>query len=210
MKPLFLSHFIEEKTPVYGGIEGSIILKRTKSIQKGDTSNNMEFSFPNHIGTHIDFPYHFHSDGKRSQDYPPSFWIFNVVGFVECDIETFPEKIGSLSPEIEILIFKTGFGGKRGDNEYWASQPVIPADFAKLLKKHFPHLRVFGFDMISLTSKLDRGEGKKAHLAFLIEHDILILEDMKLDAVTEEPSKLVILPLQVIDADGVPCSVIAY
>lgn len=210
MKPLFLSHFLEEGTPAYGGIQGSIILKRTKNIQNGDTSNNMEFTFPNHIGTHIDFPFHFDTKGKRSQDYLPSFWIFNKIGFVECDIKTFPEIIKTLSTDIEILIFKTGFGGKRGDNEYWSSQPVIPADFAKLLKNHFPDLRVFGFDMISLTSKLDRGEGKKAHLAFLIEYDILILEDMKLDAITVQPSKLVILPLQVKDADGVPCCVLAY
>ena len=38
-----------------------------------------------------------------------------------------------------------------------------------LFKSKFPKLRVFGFDMISLTSKLNRGEGKKAHQKFLIE-----------------------------------------
>ena len=36
----------------------------------------------------------------------------------------------------------------------------------QIFKEKFKNIRVFGFDMISLTSKLDRDEGKKAHLDF--------------------------------------------
>jgi arylformamidase len=210
MAPVYLSHFLEESTPAYGGIEGSVIFKRTRSIDKGDTSNNMELCFPNHMGTHIDFPYHFDSKGKRCQDYPPSFWIFRKVGFLDCPVESLPDQIKQIATDIEILLLKTGFGKKRTETAYWASQPVIPAAYAGMLRERFPKLRVFGFDMISLTSKLDRAEGKKAHLAFLIENEILILEDMNFDNLSGVPDNVVVQPLQVMDADGVPCSVIAY
>ena len=39
----------------------------------GDSCNTMHLSFPNHSGTHIDFPCHFDKDGKNLNDYPASF-----------------------------------------------------------------------------------------------------------------------------------------
>ena len=72
-----------------------------------------------------------------------------------------------------------------------------------------PYLRVFGFDMISLTSKLDRAEGKLAHIAFLIENVILVLEDMNLEILSITPSTVIISTLQLEGADGGPCNVIA-
>ena len=64
--------------------------------------------------------------------------------------------------------------------------------------------------MISLTSKLDRLEGKKAHFSFLIENDILVLEDMDLSNLKETPDRVIIAPLLIEGADGSPCTVIAY
>ena len=93
---------------------------------------------------------------------------------------------------------------------YFFNQPVIPSNFAEIFKNHFPKLRVFGFDMISLTSKLNREEGKNAHINFLINQDILVLEDMYLEHLHDTPSLLVVSPILVEGADGVPCTVIAF
>lgn len=210
MEPLYLSYFLEESTPVYGGIKNSISFQQSRSIENGDTTNNLKLCFPSHVGTHIDFPFHFSTEGKKCSDYPASFWIFNKVGFLDCSIEEVPKRISSLSNDIELLILKTSFGKKREEEEYWTSQPVIPAYFASLFRSEFPKLRVFGFDMISLTSKLDRAEGSKAHLAFLINHDILILEDMFISQLINSPIKVIISPLQIKSADGVPCTVISF
>jgi len=209
MKPIFLSYFLEESTPVYGGIPDTISFSTTSSISQGDTANSLKISLPNHAGTHLDFPFHFNNNGKSSSDYSAGFWIFNRVGYLNCTIDEVPNKLGELPSDIELLILKTGFGEKRKEEAYWKSQPVIPASYASLFRSHFPDLRVFGFDLISLTSKLDRPEGKKSHLAFLIENDILILEDMDLSKLCETPSKVVISPLQIERADGAPCTVIA-
>ena len=86
---------------------------------------------------------------------------------------------------------------------------MIPASYASLLKNKFPNIRVFGFDMISLTSLNDKEEGKRAHINFLINHDILILEDMNLDPINTIPDTIILSPLQIQNADGVPCTVIA-
>ena len=210
MKPIYLSYFLAESTPVYGGEEGIIHFDRIRAINNGDTSNNLRLTMPNHIGTHIDFPYHFDDLGKKCEDYAPSFWIFNKIGIIDCTIEKLPVEIKKLPEDIELLILKTGFGKLRDKREYWESQPVIPSDYASLLRNQFPNLKIFGFDMISLTSQLDKVEGKKAHLNFLIKENILILEDMHLASLNSVPKTIMIAPLLIKGSDGVPCTIIAY
>jgi arylformamidase len=210
MKATFLSYFIEGTTPVYGGAKNTISIEKIKLIERGDTSNNLNLSFPNHIGTHIDFPYHFDNNGKKLDDYNADFWLFNRVGFLECSIDEVLGKLNQLPVDIELLILKTGFGTRRNEDIYWAEQPVIPAEFAGIFKQKFPKLRVFGFDLISLTSQLNKPEGKLAHLAFLCENDILIVEDMNLKHINTTPEKVIIAPLNVKYADGSPCTIIAY
>ena len=207
---IYLSHFINENTPVYGGGTEVIQLEKIRSISKGDTSNNLKLTFPGHVNTHIDFPYHFDDNGKKSNDFAAITWIFNKVGFISCSIEDVESQIACLPTDIECLILKTGFEQFRGLDKYWKEQPIINASLATTLKYKFPNLRLFGFDMISLTSKLDRSEGKKAHLAFLIENDILILEDMHLAFLEHTPKQIIVAPLQIDNADGVPCTVLAY
>mgnify|MGYP006250782737 CR=1 FL=1 len=209
LKTTFLSFELNEKSPVYGGKDDKLKIKKTSQIKEGKTSNNLHLSFPNHLGTHIDFPRHFSDKGKTLSNYPASFWIFNKVGFLKCSIHKVPEMVDNLDRSIEILILKTGFGKNRGKDVYWKNQPVIPASYASLLKNKFPNIRVFGFDMISLTSLNDKEEGKRAHINFLINHDILILEDMNLDPINTIPDTIILSPLQIQNADGVPCTVIA-
>ena len=207
---LCLSYLLNRDTPAYGGEKELVDIKQIRSIVNGDTSNNTAFTFPAHIGTHIDFPRHFSTEGKTSSDYPASFWVFQKVGFLQCGIDEVENQIQNLDSDIELLILKTGFGEKRIFREYWAEQPVIPARFAGLLRAKFAALRVFGFDMISMTSKLDRPEGKKAHISFLLDHHILVLEDMKLNELRKAPKQVIIAPLLMDGVDGVPCNIFAF
>tara|TARA_B100000780_G_C21126469_1_gene457216 strand:- start:2093 stop:2725 length:633 start_codon:yes stop_codon:yes gene_type:complete len=210
MSPTYLSYFLDSNTPAYGGKTNCVNISLIRSIYDGDTSNDQNIELPGHIGTHIDFPFHFSNSGMKCNDYPASFWIFNKVGFLTCNIEEVKDNLFKLESDIEILILKTGFGTNRNKNIYWSNQPIIPAYYATLFKKRFPKLRVFGFDMISLTSKLDRTEGKTAHINFLLNNEILILEDMNLNELSETPTKVLIAPLQIKSASGVPCNVIAF
>ena len=169
MKTTSLSYELQNSTPAYGGEKNAFEIIRTRSIQNGDTSNNSFLKFNNHIGTHIDFPYHFSENGKKSSDYNSDFWYDEKIGFLDCSVENIIKNIHLLDKDIEFLILKTGFSKFRGQERYWKDQPVIPASLASILKNSFPNLKFFGFDMISLTSKRDREEGKNAHIKFLIE-----------------------------------------
>ena len=130
MKTLSLSFELENSTPAYGGEENAFNLIRTRSIKKGDSSNNSFLKFNNHLGTHIDFPYHFSEHGKKSSDYSPDFWVVNHVGFLECQIDEIDEEIKTLSNKIEFLIIKTGFSKFRNKELFWKDQPVIPSKLA--------------------------------------------------------------------------------
>ncbi len=210
-KVIYLSYFLNEDTPAYGGEENAIKMERIRSISKGDNSNNLKLTFPNHIGTHIDFPFHFDNNGKKGSDYSADFWIFNSIGFIQCEVDAIEKAIENLPSTIEILILKTGFASQyRGQEKYWKEQPVIKASVATLLRNKFPALKIFGFDLISLTSKLNREEGKLAHLEFLKQNNILILEDMDLEKLENTPSKVVVSPFQIDKPDGSPCTVFAF
>jgi arylformamidase len=207
---MFLSHFINSSTPAYGGESGLINITELNAIRNGDTSNSKRISIFNHIGTHIDFPRHFDDSGKTLSDYSSDFWRFDKIGFIESDIDFFLNKLEKIASNIEILILKTGFGQFRGTDKYWMSQPVIPSVYAKILREKFPNLRVFGFDLISLTSKVDKPEGKKAHKSFLIDYDILILEDMNLINLKTCPKNIIVAPLLISDIDGIQCTVLSF
>ena len=43
--------------------------------------------------------------------------------------------------------------------------------------------------MISLTSQLDKNEGKKIHNKFLCDYEILIIEDMNLKVVSNDENQ---------------------
>ena len=100
MKYKYLSHLISEATPMYGGYENLINIKKSRSIQDGDTSNNLTLEFPNHIGTHIDFPFHFSMNGNKLQDYSAEFWIFNNIGFIQTEFSKIEKNLDNLSKDI--------------------------------------------------------------------------------------------------------------
>ena len=67
-------------------------------------------------------------------------------------------------------------------------------------------------DLISVSSYSNREEGRKAHHAFLNPKEgesILLIEDMKLD-IDGPFNKVIVAPLLIDNADGAPCTGLAY
>ena len=215
---LFLSYNLSNNAPLYGNGTG-IQFSPDKEISKGDSCNTMNLSFPNHSGTHIDFPYHFNPEGKAINDYPASYWQFDHVEMIDlsgkvddCQIIG-PEIFSSLeNSDTDLLLIKTGYGASRGTNRYTITPPGLSANLAPFLRKKFLKLRCIGMDLISVSSYSNREEGRKAHHAFLDPDKgdpILLIEDMKLD--TDGPfNKVIVAPLLIDKADGAPCTVLAY
>jgi len=214
----YLSYFLSENTPLYGNSTG-IDFNVGKQINDGDSCNTMNLSFPNHSGTHIDFPYHFNSQGKTLTDYPADFWEFQQVTLVDLSGKVSnsqiigPEMFPSLeNRDIELLLIKTGFGNYRGTDRYTLTPPGLSSELASYFRQEFPVLRCVGMDLISISSYCHREKGRKAHHAFLNPDEgepILLIEDMKLEI--EGPiERVVIAPLLIDNADGVPCTVISF
>ena len=217
-KWIYLSYSLNRETPAYGGGD-SLKVQHEKSMETGDSCNTSYWSLSNHLGTHIDFPRHFVQAGKTSGDYSPEFWIFHSpfildISPIESGVIIEPESVdmNTVPDNTDLLVIKTGFCYLREKDIYWGNNPGFAPVLAFFLRKHFPHLRVFGFDSISLSSFAHRETGHEAHKAFLDHpNPILLLEDMDLSIVDSgiKLKQIIVSPLRVEGADGAPCTVFA-
>ena len=211
---IYLSYFMDDFTPLYGGDYG-VKMTCLRSIEKGDSANTKILNFCNHAGTHIDFPNHFSVNGKVVENYDANFWIFDNPYYVEVDaidgqiIDLTFEKINAIPNNVDFLIIKTGFSKYRNEERYWKSNPGIAPELAAKLKSRCENLRVIGMDIISLTSFENRPLGRLSHNKFLIENEILIVEDMYLDKLITQPNRIYCFPILRIGLDGSPVTIIA-
>lgn len=213
-KRIYLSHFINEDTPIYGGVK-NIKITPASQMTKGDSANTHYLSFSNHTGTHIDFPRHFTIDGKISNDYPANFWFFDHPFLLDFPVPEnttidFEETtLAKIPTETDFLIVRTGFQQYRAEEKFWKYNPGVAPELAGKLKKQCPDLQVIGLDFISLSGYQNRPLGRIAHKAFLKENDILIVEDMDLEKVNQPIKSLTCFPLMIDAVDGVPVTIIA-
>ncbi len=218
MRWQFLSYPLDGTAFAYGNGK-RFQIRQVRSIAKGDSSNNTYFEMPTHYGTHLDCPYHFHPRGKTLSDYEAADFVFDWVGIISIDKE--PEdrlirppdlRLDGCPPRTDFLIVKTGFCYKRNTDEYWERGLGFHPRTASYIKSKLPEVRAIGFDLISLSSYQHREIGRTAHKAFLIEHGILIVEELDLrdiDAATRI-ERLIVAPLLLKNADGAPCTVMAH
>lgn len=208
----YLSHYIDSETPTYGNYNKPSV-ESEKSILKGDAANTQLLNFSNHTGTHIDFPYHFSEKGKNINNYPADFWIFNnpfVLEIIvnENEIINFVKQINLIPKNVDFLIIKTDFQKFRNNEKYWKNNPGIEPEMAFILKENFQNIKVIGFDFISISSFNNRPLGREAHKAFLIDSDILIVEDMNLSNISDNISQIFCFPLLINKTDGTPVTII--
>lgn len=207
---IFLSHQINKRIPVYGGGK-PITLRKVKSIKNGDSCNTMFWSFPNHIGTHIDVPLHFIENKKSISELTPRDLIFTKVKLITLKnispgfIIT-PDDLGNIR-DCDLLLIKTRFETYRNKVLYWKNSVSLSPDLASYLKKKCPSIRAVGIDSVSVSNWSKRELGREAHRAFLGKN-ILLIEDMKLGSLKKNPDLVIVAPMLVEKADGSPCTVL--
>lgn len=216
-KTIFLSHFLSEETPGYGGNPG-FRRRHVNRMSEGASSNTQEWTMSNHIGTHIDLPAHFDDQGARLQDFSATDWIFRKVHLVDLPVSAgmiidVSDELEEIPQSAEFAILKTGFQRYRCEDAYWKNNPGLAPELGHWLRKSRPNLRVLGFDFISITPYANRPLGREAHKAFLAGADVgrpvRVIEDMKLDELLRSPSLVVVAPTLIQDADGAQVTVIA-
>lgn len=212
---LYLSYFMDERTPLYGGGKG-VFVTPDRSIANGDTANTKQLALHNHSGTHIDFPNHFFAEGATSEAYDAEYWIFAhpyliQKEFSENEIILFDQnELKKIPVDTDFLIIKTGFGRYRSEEQYCKYNPGLSPELADQLRAHLPVLRVLGVDLISINAFQNRELGREAHRKFLGGNNpILLVEDMDLSILNTHPASLTCLPLLIKGLDGAPVTIIA-
>ncbi len=132
-KWICLSHILNESTPSYGNRD-HFYIRSNSSIEKGDTANTSSWYFSNnHIGTHIDCPYHFDKDGTKTFNINIDNYIFQNISLLNIPC-TSPKLISQediikaknkISFDTELLLIKTGYENFRQENKYWNFNPGI-------------------------------------------------------------------------------------
>ena len=213
----FLSYALDENTPTYGNRDKFTITQKGQ-ILSGDGANTSTWNFTNnHLGTHIDTPYHFIESGKKTLDYTAEDFCFNNIHIIEnlCHngdlISLSNNQIKNIPKSTDFLIIKTGYGVYRLLDKYHNDNPGLESDLANLLKVNLPELRAIGFDFISLTSWNFRDHGRLSHRSFLgAPNNFLIVEDMDLVNIDKSTNikSLILAPLRTIDGNGGPVTII--
>ena len=163
----------------------------------------------------MDFPRHFSSKGKTINDFLPDYWKFEKVVLIEYNacadeiIKSSNPVFGNIPSDSELVLIKTSFQKYRNKTLYWLNNPGLSPTIAQILKKKAPLIKAIGFDFISLSSFQNRELGRIAHKSFLVEQEILVFEDVKLDELRLSPISVIALPLMINQVDGVPISIIA-
>ena len=218
-KTSYLSYLLDFQTPTYGN-RNEFVCEKMSSISKGDVANDTMIHTTVHIGTHIDMPYHFFENGQTIENFDVDFFQFNNVLFLHIEpLDTIIEDdlINTLkdidNKDIyDMVVVKTSICHIREKKEFWEKNYGFHPKIAHYLREHFPNVKVFGFDSISVSSFSNRMLGRKSHKAFLDpEHPILLLEDMDLTTLNKDSKihKLIIAPLRIAKCDGLPCTIIA-
>ena len=215
-----LSHKIDDSSPFYGGRKG-FSYQPESSIEKGDTANTQKWELHNHLGTHIDFPFHFYQNGQTVDDFPEDFWVFDGRKIQVLEI-ILPENTYLIQPnhiqkkyikfDAELLILNTGISKFRDEERFWKFNPGISIEMADWIVENFKNLKVIGLDSISASSWQHRDVGRDVHKKMLNpDHPVLIIEDMDLTKVSRNTifEKVFVAPVMVKGADGGPCTILA-
>lgn len=164
-------------------------------MNKGDLYNLTAFRMCAHNGTHIDAPFHFYKDGKVVEELElekmvgPAY-VAEQKGFVTAeDAVAILEKAKKTNPEAmkRILI--------KGD-------VIVTLDAAKVFAKA-------GIELLGVESQsVGPEDAPMAVHKILLGAEVVLLEGVRLNAVSEGVYFLNAAPLPLAGADGAPCRAI--
>jgi len=213
---VLLSHKLSPNTPCYA--DGPRLeITPYKQISRGDSSNSFFLKLFNHLGTHVDAPYHFDPNGRKIASYTSQELVFTKPSIL--DVE---KKAGELIEvedlkdyekilrESDLVLIRTGFQRFRDTSpyDYMMNGPCLSPSAAEFLTS-FKGLRALGVDIISISSPLMRELGRESHRKLLVGRDFLIIEDMDLMGKPRNLRMVVVAPLFVEQVDSAPCTVLA-
>lgn len=214
---IFMSHPLDDNTPSYGDRDSLKISPKSKIVNGLGANTSSLFFSNNHMGTHMDTPYHFCENGKKTLEYSAKEFYFSNVGIINhpCTsaklIKSNDLDLNTIPLNIDFLFINTSFEKYREEKKYIHDNPGLHADLANVLRNKFLNLKGVGFDFISLTSWKFREEGRKSHKSFLCnKRSLLVIEDVSFKHLnTSQIDWTIISPLRTSDGNGGPVTIIS-
>lgn len=212
-----MSHPLTEDTPSYGDRD-QISISPKSQIVDGIGANTTVINFSNnHMGTHMDTPFHFCMDGKKTLDYEADDFYYTKVAVVKCPcneaklIQREDLNLDNVPMDVDFLLIDMDYEQYRSEDKYHNDNPGLHASLADELREEFKDLKIIGFDAISLTSWKYRPEGREGHRAFLCgDNPFLIIEDVSFKNLKNNKIDwAVVAPLRTIDGNGGPVTILA-
>ncbi|HBB71629.1 MAG TPA: cyclase [Ruminococcus sp.] len=165
-------------------------LKAAKRTADGDNYNLSELTMCVHNGTHIDAPFHFLGDGKTVEKMPLDSFV--GAAYV-CRVP------GDISAEKAEEILESARMAGAPERIIIADRGVVTAPAARVFADG--GVRLVGTDSQSVGPEQAPME---VHL-ILLGREIVLLEGLVLDGVTEGKYFLSAAPLNLAGSDGSPC-----
>jgi kynurenine formamidase len=190
---------INEKIPVFPGNPIPEITQIASIDEKG--WNEKRLTFNSHFSTHIDAPRHMLEKGKTLSEYSIESFIGKAIVFDVRGESVIDVDVDSIKSN-DIVFFYTGYSSHIYESDYFENNPVISKDtIEQLIKKK---ISILGIDSFTPDN-----EPYSLHKK-LFHHDIRIVENLiHLDLIPKKRFFCYIFPLNIEDADGAPCRVVA-
>lgn len=198
MKLIDISMTLNDHTPPWPGDE-PFQYDLTFSMEDTGSVNVGQFKGSNHIGTHVDAPYHYDSSGLKIAEIPVDRFCGKalVVLMENVDVISRADLEGIEFRSAEKVLFQTNS---------WKDRRQFPENYTVIGEDVGPFLKKQGIDLIGIdTPSVDPEKSKKlAGHHSLYANDILILEGIELSHVTPGTYELMAFPLKMELADGSP------
>lgn len=190
-------------TPVWPG-DPSPIITAVATHAAGDGYQLSEAFFGLHTGTHIDAPLHFIPDGKGIDELDLNKLIgaVRVLDATGCELI---DAVWLLEKDIqpgERLLFKTFTVTGKRVIDYTDHFTALDGTGARFLAEKKIHLA--GIDGLSIAINQQLQE---VHIC-LLKEEIVILENLNLNAISEGHYEMICLPVKIEGAEAAPARVL--
>ena len=188
--------------PVWPGSAG-IQLTQTSRLDKGDGVNNSKLICDVHIGTHIDAPLHYITDGKSIEQLKLEDLIGPAVVVYLPDAEIITKNVLeelSLPEDTRRLLLRTRNSSlwETGSHQFQTNYVALTQDAAQWIVDH--DICLIGIDYLSVQRY---GEDSRTH-EILLSAGVIIVEGLNLARVESGMYELICLPLKLVGSEGAP------
>ena len=198
---------VSPSLPVWPG-DPAIELEQTQSMDQGSEYNLTHLSSSVHIGTHVDAPLHFLSDGRSVDQLP----LDVLTGL--CYVVQLPDGVDAITAEVldgvplakgtTRILFGTrnSHGWASGETEFQPDFVAITEDGAEWLVVR--GIQLVGVDYLSVAPYEDTVPTHRV----LLQAGIIVVEGLNLSQVPRGFYDLYCLPLKLVGVEGAPARAI--